>query len=83
MLPHLLHDTPDRLVAMSCQSGARPFPLARQPFPPHEAATIWAGWKTHLAHEGKTFRDGKLAQDAILRILATPITSLGKTTGIS
>ena len=71
---HLLHDTPERLAALSSLA---------QSLPSSEAAAIWAGWQTHLAHEGVVFPYGTMAQDAILHILVTPITSLGKTVEIA
>jgi hypothetical protein len=74
LLLHLLHNTPERLIALS---------RLAQSFPPFEAATIWPGWETHFANALETFPDGKLAHDAILRILVAPITSLGKTSEIS
>jgi len=54
-----------------------------QPFTPSEAATIWAGWKTHLTHERETFPNGTLAPEAIPRIRMTQVTSVGETAEIS
>ena len=71
-LLHLLLDTPDSLAALSHLA---------HPLPPSEAATVWAGWQPHLAHEGETFPDGTLAWNAFLQILERPIYTMGGNAG--
>ncbi len=68
VLLHLLQDTSDRLSALSWLANASP---------PTEAAAIWARWAPHLAHEGVVFPGGEPTQDAFLRLLMTPITTMG------